>query len=161
MMQNMRRSGITPTRELRALKCSSACSRNIWQSTPTRELRGPGRFSRGRRLGWQSTPTRELRVYPLTDDIINICLAIHTHARIAGDVSSSYSSGSFWQSTPTRELRGQFVCNCKGCRGLRTCILFRIGFENGENTASPAIQRGNTLRRPCTDGGGTHCLRRA
>ena len=90
-------------------------------------------------MGWQSTPTRELRVEN------GLCDGFYAH----------------WQSTPTRELRGQFVCNCKGCRGLRTCILFRIGFENGENTASPAIRRGNTLRRPFTDGGGTHCLRRA
>jgi catechol 2,3-dioxygenase-like lactoylglutathione lyase family enzyme len=76
-------------------------------------------------------------------------------------VGQDFGGNKSWQSTPTRELRGQFVCNCKGCRGLRTCILFRIGFENGENTASPAIRRGNTLRRPFTDGGGTHCLRRA
>ena len=155
-----------------------------WQSTPTRELRASMLARLPLMLYCQSTPTRELRAARRGVQQATRVLAIHTHARIAGCSIAMSHSPLFawqstptrelrgrqvnhqrvrppWQSTPTRELRGQFVCNCKGCRGLRTCILFRIGFENGENTASPAIQRGNTLRRPFTDGGGTHCLRRA
>ena len=88
-------------------------------------------------------------------------LAIHTHARIAGPPNLGERRYYYLAIHTHARIAGQFVCNCKGCRGLRTCILFRIGFENGENTASPAIRRGNTFRRPFTDGGGTHCLRRA
>lgn len=81
---------------------------------------------------WQSTPTRELRVSRPKRNSASTELAIHTHARIAGLADYKRKLQADWQSTPTRELRGQFVCNCEGCRGLRTCILFRIGFENGE-----------------------------
>ena len=136
-----------------------------------------------RHQAWQSTPTRELRVrycesqgkyYRLaihthariagagfvvlgnTDQ-----LAIHTHARIAGPDKEILTGVVNWQSTPTRKLRGNSYAIVKGAEVFVLVFFSGSVLKTVKNTASPAIRRGNTLRRPFTDGGVTHCLRRA